>query len=215
MLSKSSDPLDWTQPGPSLYYHWTDTVPPCIGLSLEFYLASCRCLPHPDGFALLTSSIHSILCCHISAHQRCFASNKMWCLSSAPLCLHPRGLLLIHYPSWAIAFSNCLFITSDLSSGGRCHYQVRFSDCSAQSSCRDSSEGLPVCGYNDRLLFVFLFCTFKGKRKPFCHLSSLYSDHLWELWTCFLGHGHPHPVFPLSICFLANMSIPTEDQNNS
>lgn len=203
VLSKSPDPLDWTQ-------HFTTigltpylpaevstfmVAPLCSKLRkswkvkslteehlmslpwavsrTEFYLASCRFLPQPDGFALLATSIHSILGCHISAHQRCFASNKMWCLSSAPLCLHPRVLLLIRSstdlyrspPSWAIAFREFLFITSDLSSGGRCHYQVRFSDCSAESSCRDSSEGLHVCGYNDRLL---------KKKKPFviCHLCT-------------------------------------------
>lgn len=147
----------------------------------------------------------------------------MWCLSSAPLCFHPRGLVLIRSssdlyrspPSWAIAFSEFLFITSDLSSHGRCHYQVRFSNFSAQSSCRDSSEGLHVCGSNDRLLFVFLFCTFIGKKKTLSHLLSLHSNHIWELWACFLGHGHSHAVFPFSICFLENVTISTGDQNNS
>lgn len=191
------------------------SLPWAVGKT-EFYLASCRCLPHPDRFALLANSIHSILCCHISAHQRCFATNKMWCLRSASLCLHPRGLLLIRSsfdlyrspPRWAIAFSESLFITFDLSSGDRCHYQVWFSDFSAQSSCRDSSEGLHVCSYNDRLLFVFLFCTFIGKKKllsfvifalrPNVGVMNLFS---WP-WT-------------LSICFLANVSISTEDQTNS
>lgn len=180
------------------------------------YLAPCRCLPRPDGFALLASSIHLVPCCLISAHQRRSASNKLWRLSSLSLSLHPRGLLLIRYsssdlyrspPSWAITFSESLFITFDLSSGCRCYYQVRFSDCSAQSSYRDSSEGPHVCGYNDGLLFVFLFCTFIGNFFfVICHLCTL--------TKCESGTYGP-VLLAIQFCFLANRSVSTEDKNNS
>lgn len=169
VLSKSPDPLDWTQ-----------------------HLSTIGLTPY------LPAEVSTFM---ISAHQRCFATNKMWCLSPASLCLHARGLLLIRSSSdlyrsssgWTITFREFLFITFDLSSSGRCH---QFSDFSAQSSCRDSSEGLHVCGYNDRLLFVFLFYTFIGKKRILLSfvIFALWPNG-WELSTCFPGHG-PFSLFP-------------------
>lgn len=106
-------------------------------------------------------------------------------LSSASLCLWLRGVLLMRYsssdlyrspPSWAIAFrggSFCCCLPLIYRPMWRGYYQVSSSDCSAQLSCRESSEGPHVCGYTERLLFIFLLCTFAENRNNLiCHFCT-------------------------------------------
>lgn len=144
--------------------------------------------------------------------------DEMQRLNAGPLCLRLRGVLLICYsssdlyrspPSWAIAFRGGLFrccLPLIYCPMWRGYYQVSSSDCSAQLSCRESSEGPHVCGYTDRLLFIFLFCTVAENRNNLiCHFC-----------TQNVGAGgggyRPSPLFPFLSVSLQMMRASSEEE---
>lgn len=79
----------------------------------------------------------------------------------------------------------------------RGYYQVSASDCSAQLSCRESSEGPHVRGYADSLLFIFRLRTLAKTEITLFVIFALRPN---------VGPGGvgPAPFFPRSVCFLAD-----------
>lgn len=120
------------------------------------------------------------ICCHRQLHPSRspppHLGDEMRRLSFGSPCLQLRGVptcyssldLYRSPPSSAIALrggSFCCCLPLIYRPMWRGYYQVSSSDCSAQLSCRESSEGPHVCGYIDRLLFIFPLCTFAKKQK--------------------------------------------------
>lgn len=144
--------------------------------------------------------------------------NEMRCLSSVSLCLQLRGVLLRRYfssdlyrspPSWAIAFRGGSFrccLPLIYRPMWRGYYQVSSSDCSAHLSCRESSEGPHFCGYIDRLLFIFLLCTFtQNWNDLICHFCT-------QTRSGRCGHS---PLFPFLSVSLQMMCVFLEEENNT
>lgn len=79
----------------------------------------------------------------------------------------------------------------------RGYYQVSASDCSAQLSCRESSEGPHVRGYADSLLFIFRLRTLAKTEITLFVIFAL---------RPIVGAGGvgPAPFLPRSVCFLAD-----------
>lgn len=146
--------------------------------------------------------IHSYHQLHPSCSPLPHLKNEMWRLTSVSLCLRLWGVLLRRCsssdlyrspPSWATAFrggSFCCCLPLIYRPMWRGYYQVSSSDCSAHLSCRESSEGPHVCGYNDRLLFIFLLCTLAENRNDLiCHFCTQTKHRS--------GRYGPSPLFPL------------------